>query len=115
MMKRTEFTMALYKLTNFLDIVIDKYYTDCESSAAELLTWIEEEAMRRGNGRLGFYAVVAIADVCWNVWSDDSRAEVDHLKLIQNILNIIRRNDVEFLFISDIELFEIQFSNFAEE
>lgn len=113
-MTHTELAKAICKLASFLDTVIDKYYTDCESAAAELLTWVEEEAMRSGNGRLGFYAVVGISYVCWNVWDKDIRGEQDHVKLISNILEIIRRNNPEFTNMSDLELFKLHFSQFGE-
>ena len=116
-MKKTQETMAIKNLKTFLGKVIHKYYTDCESAAVELVSWIDTECIKTGYGRIGFYACVAIAEVCWKVWDHytyEYQVDVDYEILISNILAIIRRNDTDFSQMSDAELFEIQFSNFAE-
>lgn len=109
---------ARQNLESFLETVIKKYYTDCQSAAVELVSWIDTECIKTGYGRIGFYACVAIAEVCWKIWDEDiyqnNNDNINYDKLITKILNIIRRNDsFDSIDKSDAELFEIWFFNFA--
>lgn len=109
----TEMNLATQNLENFLCEVVEKYKEEGANSAAELLSWIEGWSMEKGYGRLPFYAVVGVATTCWKIY-DDKKVVVNYSKLVLDILAVVRRNDDELLRMSDMQLFDLLFSGFAQ-